>query len=297
MKTVYRTSQEVSHLFASKSHTSARSGNVFIRDSMYFSYGTHYCVARHLKDDYVAVNIQTSSSTTNGHKSEVIRACSHLNVIKVFDPVNGPDRSSTERHIQVLTEQAARAKPDGRRPLIVAEMREVIRDYNTYCRLEGKGTPIDQPTLSDDEIAKIKAAQKEQAKNDRLRKAMRDAAMREQHAQHIAEWLAGTRHGLHYDHGDTLLRLAFDKDGAGMYRAVQTSRGAQIPVDDARRLWPIILRSKDGARDYEVGMQLGSYRLTKINRDGSIVVGCHAIGFDQIEKIAGQLGLLEEVAA
>jgi hypothetical protein len=297
MKNVFSRTEEVSHLFASKSHTSARSGNVFIRDSMIFSYGEHYCVARHLKDDYVALNLEGSSPTTEGHKREVRAACSHLKVIKVFDPMCGPDRASTERHIQGLTEQAACAKPNGRRPLILADMRQVISDYNTYCKLEGKGTPIDQPTLSDEEIAKIKAAQKEENKRVKAQRDKRNAELAEMHARQIEEWLAGDRYSLHYDHGETLLRIRTLAPNGEAIQSVQTSRGAQIPVSDAKRLWPIILRTKDGARDYEVGMQLGSYRLTKINRDGSIVVGCHQIGFDQIEKIAGQLGLLEEVMA
>ena len=299
MKNVFNTSQEVSHLFASKAHTSARCRNTFIRDSMYFSYGEHYCVARHLPQGYVALNLRPSTSTTQGHKSEIRSACSHLNIIGVFDPKCGPDRDSTEERIEHLLKEAARAKPDGRRPLIMGEIRQVIRDYNKYCELEGKGELLALPDLSDGEIAKIKAAQKEQNKAEKAHKAKRDAELAEGYAKHIQEWLQGMCHSLHFDHGPTLLRVGNLQGGSHGHgiQTIETSRGARIPVDDAKRLWPIILRAKDGARDFEVGMQLGSYQLTKINRDGSIVVGCHGIGFDQIEKIAGQLGLLEEVMA
>jgi hypothetical protein len=78
---------------------------------------------------------------------------------------------------------------------------------------------------------------------------------------------------------------------------VETSFGAEIPVADAERLWPVIQRVMSGDKDYDVGMELGGYRLTKIRRDGSIVVGCHDIAYSEIERIAQQLGLMETAAA
>ena len=74
---------------------------------------------------------------------------------------------------------------------------------------------------------------------------------------------------------------------------IETSRGAEIPEEAARRLWPFILRVMGGERDYDVGMSLGHYQLTKIRRDGSIVVGCHDIAFAEIERISVALGLAQ----
>lgn len=99
------------------------------------------------------------------------------------------------------------------------------------------------------------------------------------------------------------LRISTDvtRDSAfpshGVVEVIETSRGAEIPVEAAKRLWPVIQRAMAGERDYEVGMDLGGYRLTKIRRDGSIVVGCHDISHSEIQRIAQQLGLMEEVPA
>ena len=53
------------------------------------------------------------------------------------------------------------------------------------------------------------------------------------------------------------------------------------------------MRVVGGTKDYEVGMDLGGYKLTKIRRDGSIVVGCHDIPYAEIEGVAKELGLLK----
>jgi hypothetical protein len=95
----------------------------------------------------------------------------------------------------------------------------------------------------------------------------------------------------------TMLRLS--KDG----KSVETSKGANIPVSFARRLWNYItdIRAngfpKGMEENYGAGQRLGHYTLNRIEADGSIVVGCHQIAYVEIEGIAKQLGLLPEVAA
>ena len=72
---------------------------------------------------------------------------------------------------------------------------------------------------------------------------------------------------------------------------IETTKGARIPVSEAPVLWRLITRAMKGERDYEVGQPVGVYRLTKIGRDGSLVVGCHNIPYSETSMVAHQLGL------
>ncbi len=76
---------------------------------------------------------------------------------------------------------------------------------------------------------------------------------------------------------------------------IQTNYSAEIPITDAFKLWPIILRVMKGEKDYTPGEPVGVYRLTKILKTGDIVVGCHNIAFSEIKIMADKLGLTQEV--
>jgi hypothetical protein len=86
----------------------------------------------------------------------------------------------------------------------------------------------------------------------------------------------------------TVLRLNADQ--------IQTSRGAQIPVADALKLWPLLLRVKTSGKTLEAGLHninLGAYRFKSFD-GATLIVGCHSIGWDQLELMADQLNLLEK---
>jgi hypothetical protein len=87
----------------------------------------------------------------------------------------------------------------------------------------------------------------------------------------------------------TMLRLSQNRE------TVETSKGADIPVSHAKRLWPVIQNCKalgKGLTGRDI--RLGHYVLNEIRPDGSIVVGCHDIPYSEIELIARELGLIEE---
>jgi len=294
MKKVFSNSGEVAHLWAHQTQAEGRAGNVFFRDSLYFSYGTHYCIGRVFSPERVALNIENNSPTTNRHRREARHATSHMSQIFVYGPDGMPEKGRTERAIQHLMEKAAAAKPDGRRPGYLAEALQVAEHYNIFCDWAKYTTrKIELPAYDEAEMARMRKVQREYTAAERERAKARAAQLALSLAEKIAAWRAGSGYGLPYGVG-TMLRLNSNNP------YVETSHGAQIPVEDAKRLWPIIRRTMRGDRDYEVGMPLGDYQLTKIRRDGSIKVGCHDIPYVEIEGIAVQLGLLssmvEEVA-
>lgn len=294
MKHVF-TNAELPHVFAHKRQAEGRASSMFFEGDLFFSYGRHYCVARHLPDGYVAINLMQSSPTTERHKAGIRYATNHLKRIYVFQPEGPPAQSVTRRHVEHLLQEAAKAKPDGKRPYWLGRAKTVTDDYNTFCDLVDRPQyKIEPVEASDETLAQIKASIAHVRKQELARQKLREQQIAESKAKQIADWRLGLINRAPYG-AATMLRLGYFEGGkfGGSHQTVETSRGARIPVDDAKRLWPVILRVMGGERDYEVGMDLGGYKLTKICRSGDIVVGCHSIPFSEIVEVARLLGLLK----
>lgn len=289
MKKVFNNS-ELPHVWAHKRQAEGRASNQFFEGDLYFSYGWHYCVARHLPDRYVAVNLDPFSKTTSRHMMAVLYAVNHLKVIRVVDPECPPSKGRTQARVDHLLQQAAMAKPTGRRPSLLGQAKTILDDYNTFCDLLKEPKSKLPPLEADPEtLAEIKRSIAHVRKQEAERRKQREAAIAESHAKQIDDWRKGLIN--HAPSGAaTMLRVNGDK--------IDTSHGAHIPVADALRLWPVILRVMGGTKDYEVGMNLGGYQLTQIYKNGGIRVGCHDIPFAEIEGVAKVLRLLnvEEMA-
>jgi hypothetical protein len=288
--------QQVAHYWANNVQSEGKAGNLFFEGEKIWSYGAHFCVARRLPGGMFAITTRGYSPSTERHISIVRQACPSGRIVYCNDPdesaavnmgkaraaINGAiAESETTRRIQQKTRDGHKA-----RALRLAEQ------ANAYLAAlpeneRGDVLPIDTTDLESIRAHFVRIEQEQEARK----------LERERIALHAAEtnikiWRSG---GPGYDLWNlpAMLRL-WTTTLANMEPAtvVQTSKGAEIPVEDARKLWPMIQRVMSGERDYTPGEALGVYRLTRINRDGSIVVGCHNIAFAEIEGIAKQLGLI-----
>ena len=87
--------------------------------------------------------------------------------------------------------------------------------------------------------------------------------------------------------GSAALRLS--RDGAN----IETSQGAFVPVSVAPFVWRASLqcRANNAAHVFaDDAPRLGHFTMSRIECDGSIVVGCHVIGFDELQRMADALG-------
>lgn len=99
------------------------------------------------------------------------------------------------------------------------------------------------------------------------------------------EWRAGGRDSFELPCGSAALRIMGD--------AIQTSRGASVPLSVAPFVWRAVNECRANNTPHEFGNDapaLGSFRLTRIDAAGSITVGCHFISFDELRRIARALG-------
>lgn len=303
MRVSLSTSSEVFHYWANQTQPYGKCGNVCFDGPRVYSYGRHFMIARILPSGVVAFTLRGYSVTTSKHISQARQAANHMPRVFCNDPadsafqnmraarsaINGALHAAEKKGIRQTTRDGHKA-----RALQLAEQ------ANAYLAAlpedeRAEVQPIDTSAL---ESVRAEMVAAEQAR-ERIKEEQRQARMTDLR-ESLEKWRKHeivTRTGLY--ELPPALRLSYNGSHPlpVFYRAagatVQTSHGAEIPVSDALKLWPIILRVMRGEKDYTPGEPLGPYRLTQIRTDGSIRVGCHDIAFTEIQGIARQLGLIE----
>jgi hypothetical protein len=310
MKTVMKNDM-VAHVWAAQSQSEARNaqGNFYFRDSAIYSYGGHFPIARFVKNkrgkSAVLFTTRSYSNTTSKHICTVRQALYGLEVPRFYvrDPsaINVQTaREDYESRIRDALEKAVRAR--GRKFTHLQEARDLAKEANDLAQFYGERWRIPVPASDEAGLEQAKLAlQKHEmlvAKRNRAAIKAQEKALAERRAREQTEreaWLRGEDVDYPYDYernAPTLLRVYGD--------VVQTSRGAEIPVCHAKRLWPMILKCKQEGDSFVAGdrtIHVGHFALREIYPNGDIKVGCHYIKWDQIEKIAGELGLLQTEAA
>lgn len=74
---------------------------------------------------------------------------------------------------------------------------------------------------------------------------------------------------------------------------IETSRGAEFPIDAALRALPVIRRMKKQGKGWQRNgetLPLGSFQIDTIYPDGNVKAGCHLVTYAEIELIAKELG-------
>lgn len=150
--------------------------------------------------------------------------------------------------------------------------RDAARDYRTQCDYQSADTC--------DAIA------------DECETIARDAVpfFADEDARALESWRRGERGNvpddLHEMRQTAFLRVRGDD--------IETSRGARVPLSVAPMLWRVV-RGAHAGRDMReaIGSRVGLYRLDDVCTDGSLVIGCHRIAYDELHAMACRLGYAE----
>lgn len=299
MRTVLRNKHEVFHFWANQRQYRGKAGNVFFMGPTIYSYGTHFPMATIVAGVYV-MTTRTYSPTTSGHMAGVHRAIPHgAEIIRVIHPLDPPHTQIEETltEIQDLVGKAKRARKYGEFHL--AQAAEKARNFNRYLELLGASERIDLNVVVGGNVEKLiedyRAKRAEEERVEALRKE-------EEKRELVEAWLAGDPITCPHTFRPRLRLKDYTGQMTGFNAGrvlVETSWGAYVHVEDAKRLWPTISLCHRRGREFtptEDRILLGGYELQRITKDGDIVVGCHHIEYSEIEKIARQLGLLQEEA-
>ena len=309
MRFVLKNGAEVFHYWANQVQSQGRASNVSFKGPEAYSYARMIAKIHAKQDGSKLVLFGTtgrSSVMTSKHISMARSAASHLPQIEVpsCDPRSVSDHISNlqaiARNIIGSQGMAARALKGWSIDRWHEQALRLMRAYDDYAMFFDRPERYSPEALAElaESVRKQQAAAKAE---DKRRQKERDEQLKEK----LAQWRQGEMYVPLWDLSFVALRLGASRGGTNYsggllpdrgsegIEVVQTSRGAEIPVKDAIRLWPMILKAKAEGKEWNPVVALGPYRLNKINADGSIVVGCHNIGFNEIEGIAHQLGLTD----
>jgi hypothetical protein len=281
-----RSNAELIHRFCNGYREHVTVGNMSIAGNTIFSY--RLPIGRYVGSTLL-IHSASNSNTTNQHVSKLWNAA-HGRIIR---PQCISSAKANYDQVKALLPEilllASRARL--RKSSYLARATSLMEAANEFTELEGGAPLFDIAKELGKDLTEIAAIARAEAKKRRLEEAARAAKVLADNLAAIEAWKAGVLTNLDWkvrDNVEPQLRVAGN--------AIQTSRGAEIPLEVAPTLWKMILRAKAKHNDYTPGFKLGHYTLTKISSAGDITVGCHHIKFDELNRIAGLLGL-QDVAA
>lgn len=305
--------QQVAHYFANAVQDIGHGSNFYYetdRDGqrVLFSYGRHFAIARRLDINTFAFTTRRYGMATSKHLAYARSALIGKTLVYCEDPLRGAASNKMAAQSEIDTElrnaETSRRIRQTTRDSHKAAALFKAEQFNKYLAALPESeradvTPFDVSGL--DEMRAALAA--DQAKKEAAAaKQKAERAARE--ADYVAAWRNDpTMQTVGMLNAPIALRLAYREQykGAAGYQTIETSRGAEIPGEHARALWPVVLSVKTGERTPEEAARLvrrlGVYTLNTIRRDGSIVVGCHDIAWAELARMAVLMGLSEEVAA
>lgn len=302
MRIALKNQQEVAHVWAQQIQYEGRAANMFFRDKSIYSYGTHFEIARFITDDVVFFNCRKYSSSTAKHQSYTARAISHKTMFSVPSMENHNENMEyflKEIEKDLLAMMRGRAENVEWRH---TQIKRYLNQVSRYVALFGTTLTKDQKSkfksifarrdnlLSVEFQAKMKEKIKAQTAATKIRnaeiaarKALELEEARKDEAEDLAKWLAGENTYHLFFNSPVHLRI---KDAI-----IQTSKGAEVPLIEARKLWHALQ-----LKQVVSGMRVGHYTVTGCDAV-NLTVGCHVIPLKEVLRMAVKLGWMNEVLA
>ena len=309
--------KQVAHVWASGSTRSGNAGNVSFAGNDYYSYST--CVARfveHKGKRTVLITSRHYSSTTSQHVSAARQAVHGLG-LPVFT-VGDLSPTTSEQHranLDLIKGRIPFALQQAKQSRLHSEVHiqsamESAAEYNAYAdffglrvkrlALDDNGYPLGRDEFlaaMQVDIDRLKAQQERNAKAAAKSLAASRKAQDKRNRERFREWIGDP--SAEYVDGKTYLRIrdaraTGSSDSETPEYEIETSRGARFPLAHAVKAWPLIKRCHDEAREFTPNghtVHLGHFSVDAIDTAGNVRAGCHTILWNEIERIAKQLGL------
>lgn len=296
MKKVFDNGQ-VAHVWAQHSQSEGRSsnGNFWFKDTAIYSYRT--MIARLVfspingRAAYLVTSRKYSMTTSGKHMPAVYRAISGDcftvdNVQAHHEFEHAENIGHMLKEYEGLLLKLSRAKSNGE--FIEAHARALHVSAIKYAEFFGLEYP-DFPVIKQETLD----AMKERAAKDSKRKAeetkKRKAAQALENAERLEKWRGNAEYVyFRTSRGDkTYMRVNGEN--------IETSQGANFPVDHAKRAFQFIRNWKENhtgenwSRATNRAIRLGHFQIDVIDISGNVHAGCHFVEWDEIERIARQL--------
>lgn len=285
--TMKYTNHALYHAFAHQTDSDAQNanGSMFIAGDTIFSYGRHFPMARHAQPNIILFTTDSYSSTTGKQLSQLGGAIPPSNTVFRVADVLANDESAHLMNFHDfiiryddLLEQASRARTS--KEWLLGQAVALAKQANNYAQtFDIKHAPINTDNIDLDAIKEVVTARK--AEKKKQAEKLERKKQREQ-AKQIIAWQNCEPNTRAPSTKKVYLRISGDN--------IHTSKGAQIPVNDAPQLWDMVTTCRQEKTtfvpDDKFIKYAGHYNLNKIDSKGNISVDCHYIEYDQIKRLA-----------
>lgn len=302
MKTVFRNTQEVCHIFAAQAQQEGRANSVFFHRDTIYSYGYHFPMAKILNWNTILITDRSYSVTTAKHLRELRSAVNHYeNRIycnnptgTIFENVKAIGYDLRECFLTLNNPRKKAVTKDTARmeiARIIENTNKLFQVFDTDINKLQKEFKKQNRTIAFKEDAKIleffdlwevaqsldleKLAELNAKRTKKLAsiEKRKQKELEKENAEKIANWLNGKNEYIRNVSKVYLRVMPSDNT------ILETSHSAYVSLREAKILFDRIQSSKDIA-----GLKIGEYTVIGIN--GVLTIGCHKIERDEITRFA-----------
>jgi hypothetical protein len=277
---------EVAHLWYHQTQDWAKSkgrGQLYFRGDTIYSYGGHFPIARHVKNDKgeaaVLFTTRDYSHTTGMHKRGTRSAIP--STARVFY-IERPDRMPTVVDVQDKERKAAELLAKSKRARAnkasyLSRANSLLEDARNMVEFFGLKHTVATPEGLKGVAEQIEQARKEQRERERQAEKRRIEEAQEK----IALWKAGTYGG----YVPSSIKTAFGRIEGN---ELVTSRGARVPLEHVKKVAPLVRSIIEKGKTFKRNghtIHLGHYQLDAIHADGTLIAGCHTFERAEVLRI------------
>lgn len=288
MKTIYSNNAELAHIWAHQieSDTLKKANSMSCQFNVLFSYNT--AIAQ-IHNDVPIINRYSYSNSTSKHQSHAYNALDYSKeIISLefpkynlsslifgqgdFDKIIKPYNEQLANNALIKSSRSRKYKDMLLKQAI--NTFENLKKYSELLNLE-YSIPFDLAKLTAD----LLIAEKERKEKEKV--LLQQAIEKEQNDLEL--WKKGQ--DIRRFFKSTALRIKND--------IIETSKGANIPLEHAVKFWALIKKWHDNNITYEKGshsIHLGYYTVDSFKND-ILKVGCHEIPYSEINRISQELKL------
>jgi len=275
MKTVFSSHSEVCHIFAQRSQTEGRAGNIFFEGDTIYSYGRHYNLATFLNSEAILINDKGYSSSTGKHIG-IIRSATSQYKQFYYRGTNLDYVYSTIKNDLLKSLSVAR-KPE----LYISQILGLwisLNEFFDYMKVKKKSDPkYKELKRIVNSLNSDSTNYKEKLSNLAKKEAAKKKKEQRENLKHQLQKFYNHEYFNFFNCGD------FDYVKISeCQKYVETTQNVKIEIQDAKKLYRLIQLKKDIK-----GYKIGYYTVISIN--GTLKIGCHNINIDSVHTVGKQL--------
>lgn len=314
MKTIFSSIQECCHVYAQRNQARGNSGNVFFEGNTIYSYGYHFPMASFIETKEglkCFINSDSYSPSTSKQQSFVRQAVSHYDRIyvsgKILKMLIGP--YTPNELCESVIEQTRNAivecsKLAAARRMATKKANDIANGIAAYeanvklLALFGLKMPVAITKLKDTMTTDLNSVIKANDKAIKAAKRKLDKARAKAQAEREKEALEASKDWLAGDDGHTVSHALYHSPVTYLRikgAVIQTSQRAEFPIKHAKLAFKYIVDCIQNKKEFHTNgktIHLGHYQIDSIDIEGNVKAGCHYVKYDQIERIAKELGLV-----